>query len=241
MTMHVVAKNVLLSTILKTAETLKSVDVLPIKYSADGWEISMIDPARVAMIRMTIGKENFESYEADDGEAVINIKALKESVGFMPIENTVDVEFEDVYVTLRSGKIKRKIRMSDPSDAHNAHIPDLNPTCLFAFNTADIAKILTKATTVDTDAVTMVCTPEGLKFSLVTSDATESMDYVDETAKSPDENEYKSTYAREYLAAAFPALPQNVMVAFETDYPIIITSTAPFPITYLLAPRIESE
>ena len=244
MTFHTICTKVLLTSIIKTTSVF-TCDELPIRYDPEGWNIQLVDPSNISLIEMKVKKDKFDTYEtSESGEAVISIKKLDEALSYMPDENMVDMKVDEEKAILVCGKVRRTIRLIQDQDIRVKQMPNLTQTCVVNINTAEMNRIASKTNSsklFSSDAIMFKCDATGFHMRIDAEDKTDSVQYDDEEITSPDKEEYTATYDLEYVTSALAALPQNIKLSMGTNYPIKIETSAPFEITYVLAPRIEEE
>ena len=224
------------------------------KISKDGISMRQMDPSRVAMIDLTINKEEFQEFHVETpGLVTFSAEEIKKIVFKKPLK-------KDTRLAIKiDGKIGRiaftvigknnKERTFPTLEASEEKVPSPKIT----FNAK--YKVTTKQLTEDiadlidiSDHMTLIGTPETLQLK-AENDVTKG----ETTYKRGDDNlldlevreESKAVYSLSYLKniiKPLPALNELTILEFATDMPIKITNLTKFgELKFFIAPRIETD
>lgn len=239
----------------KLQDTVSKIDALveecKVHLNEDGLSIQAVDPASVGMVDVSLPKEDFASYEADEELLGLNLVRFGAVVGMGNSGDTVALELNEETRKLRIeiDGLRYTLSLIDPSSIHQEPtVPDLD-NAEFDVVGAEIQTAV-KAAGLVSDHMGFRSSPELNKDGVVqafaegdTDDVSVDMPFGD-VYDAADEPE-ASLFSLDYLDAMAKELPKDsdVTVELGDDYPVKVT--APLAeygeMTYLLAPRIENE
>lgn len=225
------------------------VDEAKFKITKDGISARAVDPANVAMVAFDLGAKAFESYSATDGEIGVDLTRLNDILGMTSRDDKVELNLneETRKMEIRTGGLAYTLSLLDPSSIRKEpKVPNLELPAKIVLNGAELRRAVKAAEKVsdhmalgvadktfyveaegDLDKVRLDI-PESSLISIQSSGNVRSLfslDYLNDLAKS--------------LGKA-----EKVTIDLGTDYPVKFNfniAGGNGSVTYLLAPRIESE
>jgi len=232
-----------------------AVDECRLVFTSTGIDIKVVDPSNVAMSWTVLEPEMLEQYTlVEDFEVGWSFKDAKK-VGLMESYNKGSVQidiFEVDGITEESGyrceithDIFNSIISLPASDSirREPKIPEMKLNCVFNIDKNTMRKVLRVTHKVINRNEYIAVTTE--KSSVVFSDEKEDPTWT--TTKIPiKSNEIgKSLYSTQYLIDFIKSLPDKSVIkfCFASDKPCILSCeiVEGLTVTYLLAPRIESD
>jgi proliferating cell nuclear antigen len=235
-------------------ETLDSVGVLvdecKIHCNEDGLEIRAVDPANVGMVDLRLEAAAFESYEADGGLIGVDLARLSDIVGMADAGQLVDLSLDEETrkLEIRIDGLEYTLALIDPdSIRQEPDIPDLDLPAEIVMEGRELDRAVTASDMVSDHVALGV-------------DADDETFYVDAAGDTDDVHlelgaddlialsagDAHSLFSLDYLQDMNRAIPADaeVTVRLGEEFPVRMTfSTAEGlgEVTYLLAPRIQSE
>jgi proliferating cell nuclear antigen len=213
-----------------------------IKVNKEGLAIVAIDPANVALVSFKIPASSFSSLEVDEQEIIgVNLDNLKSvlkrfSVGILLLqteENSLKVEIQE--------KIKRTFNLALINlDEEEKAVPSLD----FKTN-IDMSSFDFDSAIQDCSIVSESCSfiSQENKFIIEAKGLNSAKaEFSSEEVKVVGLG--KAKYSTEYLQkfAKSSRLTDRVSISFADDYPLQLKFFSPmFDLTFVLAPRVESE
>jgi len=225
------------------------VDEARLRLTKDGISARTVDPANVAMVSFELSSKAFESYEASDGEIGVDLTRLIDILGMASKDDKVELclNEETRKLEIRTGGLAYTLSLLDPASMRKEpKTPSLELPARIEVSGAELRRAVKAAEKVsdhmalgvvdktfyieaegDLDKVRLEIPESGL-FSLKSSGNVRSLfslDYLNDLVKS--------------LGKA-----ERVTIDLGTDYPVRFSFSVAGgngSVTYLLAPRIESE
>lgn len=223
-----------------------------LKFNREGVSTKSVDPANVAMVSLNLPRENFESYEADEGELGIDLAKLESILEMAGAEDTIDLALDEekhkLEIRMR-GSNSRTLTYStsllDPSSIRKEpNIPKLDLPAHIVLRGEDLRRAIKAAEKVG-DHITLG-TDKDLFYAEAKGDVDwmrleltkdQLIDINTEKAKSMYSLEYLSTFSKIFAKA--PEITINLGI----DFPVLISFTIADTgeTKYMLAPRVESD
>jgi proliferating cell nuclear antigen len=234
--------------------TLDSVSVLvdecKIHLEEDGMEIRAVDPANVGMVDLELGADAFESYTPNGGTIGVNLSRLEEFASMadagQDISLILDEETRKLHIQIDG--LEGTIALIDPdSIRQEPDLPDLNLPANIILEGKDIDKSVTAADMVS-DHIALGVDESSETFYVDAEGDTDDVhfelgrdDLVDLEA-----GDAHSMYSLDYLKDMNKAIPKDVEVEMELgeEFPVKMhfgIAEGEGTVTYMLAPRIQSE
>ncbi len=221
-------------------------DEIRLKFDPTGMVAKCVDPAHVAMVDASIGKDAFMEYGLDK-EVVVGLDLEKIENALSPTltknDNEISLEIVDTKLILVNGNLTHKIGLINTDGLSDPKVPKLNLPNYLKVD-AEILKTSVKATNNIADMLVFSVTEAGL--SLVSETETDSVESMIPKAQLEEfkyTEDTKSTYSLEYLMAMHKGIPKGIVgVNVGKDSPITLTfeiADGKGGIMFMLAPRIE--
>ncbi|MFB6361378.1 MAG: DNA polymerase sliding clamp [Halobacteriales archaeon] len=235
-------------------EALDSVSVLvdecKIHLNEDGLAIRAVDPANVGMVDLELAAEAFESYQADGGLIGVNLSRLEDIAKMANAGQLVQLELDEETRKLHidTDGLEYTLALIDPDSIRKEpDLPDLDLPAHIVLEGSNIDRAVKAADMVsdhialgvDEDTETFYVDAEGdtddVHFELGRADL------IDLTV-----GPARSLFSLDYLKDMNRAIPKNgeVTVHLGEEFPVEMEfeiAEGQGHVTYLLAPRIQSD
>ena len=226
------------------------VDECKIHLEEDGLSIKAVDPANVGMVDLELAAEAFESYEADGGVIGVNLDRLDSIAGMangdQPIELELDEETRKLHIQIDG--LSYTLALIDPdSIRQEPDIPDLDLPAQVVLEGNQLNRGITAADMVS-DHISLRVDDADEAFYIEAEGDTDdvdlkltSEDLIDLTAGAAN-----SLFSLDYLKDMNKAIPKatEVTVDLGEEFPVKLHyefAEGLGHVTYMLAPRIQSE
>jgi len=235
-------------------EALDSVSVLvdecKIRLEDDGLAIRAVDPANVGMVDMHLSRDAFESYETDGGVIGVNLSRLEEFAGMADAGQLVQLELDEETrkLNVQIEGLEGTLALIDPdSIRQEPDLPDLDLSSTVVLEGRDIARAV-KAADMVSDHIALGVDPDEEVFYVDAEGDTDDVhlelgeeDLIDLVA-----GEARSLFSLDYLKDMNKAIPSDAEVTVELgqEFPVKLhfdIAEGEGNVTYMLAPRIQSE
>lgn len=235
-------------------ETLDSVGVLvdecKIHLEPDGLAIRAVDPANVGMVDLELSEEAFESYEADGGLIGVNLGRLEDIAKMADSGQLVELELDEETGKLHisTDGLEYTLALIDPeSIRQEPDLPDLDLPAQIVLEGRDIDRAVRAADMVS-DHIALGVDDEAELFYVDAEGDTDDVhfeldrDALIDLVAGP----ARSLFSLDYLKDMNRALPNDGEVTMELgeEFPVKLhfqVAEGQGNVTYLLAPRIQSE
>ena len=223
------------------------IDEVKFTIGPDGMTLKAVDAAHVAMIEMEVGKDAFESYEADSCEIGLDLDKVKGVLKLASSGDIVSMEQDDTHgrLVFKVGNITRRMNLVDTTTMSDPKVPQLSLTAKISLPVDELQKGIRAADKIS-DHITLKAGPG--YFDMFCEGDTDSVSlHLDGASVEVDsDSEVCSMFPLDYFSNIIKAIPAGttVMVELDNDYPVkLVFSLADgnARVNYLLAPRIESE
>ena len=234
--------------------TLDSVSVLvdecKIHLEEDGIEIRAVDPANVGMVDLFLDASAFESYETDGGTIGVNLSRLEEFASMADAGQLIHLELDEETRKLhvQIDGLEGTLALIDPdSIRQEPDLPDLDLSSTIVLEGKDIDRAVKAADMVSDHIALGVDTAEELFYVDAEGDTDDVHfelgrdDLIDLVA-----GEAHSLFSLDYLKDMNKAIPKDAEVTMELGEEFPVKMHFSFAegqgrVTYMLAPRIQSE
>ena len=235
-----------LKTVLDAVQTL--VDEAKIHCTPEGLSLKAVDPAHVAMVELSLGKGAFEEYKAEDLELGVDLDKLKDILKLAGSGDLIGLEYnEDSHrLVFTIGHLTRRMALIDTSNMTDPKVPNLNLPSKVTMVASELQQGI-KASEAVSDHIALIA--DGDSFQLVADGDTDQVDLAldgDALVKIESGEKSRSLFSLDYFANMAKVVKGGDAVTLNlgTDYPVKLEfdiADGKGHITYLLAPRIESE
>lgn len=238
------------SEVLKGIIDVTSPLVNEVKFNINSKGISLraVDPAHVAMVDLDIKKEAFDEYKADEMELGIDMDKLGSIMRLSGIGDMVNINYDEDSnrLIIKIGNLVRKMGLIDTAGMPDPKMPNLNLPGRVILKASELTQGVRASESVsdhlaltlnkddfelfaegDTDTVNLKL-PKDLLLELKTKDKCKSLFSID--------------YFSNMIKPVHGENPITIMIG--NDNPIKVEfdiADKKGHVTYLLAPRIESE
>ncbi len=223
------------------------VDEAKFRITKDGISARAVDPANVAMVAFDLKAGAFESYQATEGEIGIDLNRLNDILGMTSDKVELSLNEETRKLEIRSGSLAYTLSLLDPSSIRKEpKVPNLELPAKIVLNGSELKRAVKAAEKVSDHMAlgvrdkTFYVEAEG-DLDKVRLDLPESsLISIQSTGN------VRSLFSLDYLNDLAKSLgkAEQVTIDLGTDYPVKFTfniAGGNGTVTYLLAPRIESE
>jgi proliferating cell nuclear antigen len=235
----------ILKEVVNVVSTL--VDEAKFSMNSDGLTLKAVDPAHIAMVDLSLGKDAFEEFKADEVEIGIDIDKLSQFLKLARSDDIIDVKHDEEKrrLNIAVGDITRRMSLIDTTGMSDPKVPSLNLPVTLTVKVDDLVQGIKASETVS-DHIALVASPEGFEMT-----CEGDMDQVNwkkskkdmESLEAP--SSVRSLFPLEYFSNMLRAVPSGSVVTMHlgNDYPVRVEfkiAGGKGEVRYLLAPRIES-
>ncbi len=224
------------------------VDEAKITVSPEGLSIKAIDAGRIALLDIKVTPDAFLSFEADMDEIGLDLEKVKVLLKLADASDDIYMEHDadQGRLVFRIGNIVRRMSLVDTASMGDPKVPALEIPDHVVL-TADVLKKGIKASESIADHISLKADPDGFEVS-----CQGDTDYVSLRVPASDlvtfevSKEIKSMYNLDFFSNIVKVIPDKteVDVHLESDFPVQLLfglAEGAIAVTYLLAPRVESE
>ncbi len=239
------ARAEILKEVVNVVSTL--VDEAKFMVNADGLTLRAVDPAHIAMVDLTLGKDAFEEFSADETEIGIDIDKLNQFLKLARSDDLVDLKHDEDKRRLNIvvGDITRRMSLIDTTGMSDPKVPSLNLPARVVVRGDDLVHGI-KASESVSDHIALIASPEGFEMS-----CEGDMDQVNwkkakkDLAELETAGSVRSLFPLEYFSNMLRSVSggNTVTLHLGNDYPVRMEfkiAGGKGEVRYLLAPRIES-
>ncbi|UCD21097.1 MAG: proliferating cell nuclear antigen (pcna) [archaeon] len=216
------------------------------KITKDGFYISAVDPANVALVSLKIPTKTFSKFEVDKEEVLgLNLEDFKQVLRRVPISASLSLEREDNSLKVHiEDKAKRTFRLALINvEGEEKKVSNFNFDSLVGIDSLNFLDIVNDAAIVadscsfNVDPNTFVIEAKGTLHSSKT-------EFSSDEVKIQTEKVSKAKYSLDYLVkfAKASKLADRVNVLYSNEYPARFEfKTDNFELSFILAPRGEED
>jgi len=239
------ARAEVLKEVVNVVSTL--VDEAKFTMNSDGLTLRAVDPAHIAMVDMTLGKDAFDEFKADESEIGIDIDKLSQFLKLAKGGDMVDLKHDEDKRRLKIvvGDITRHMSLIDTTGMSDPKVPNLDLPASVTVRSEDLMQGIKASETVS-DHIALVATAEGFEMS-----CEGDMDQVQWRKAKKDlialeaPSIVRSLFPLEYFSNMLKSVSSGNEVTMQlgSDYPVKMVfkiAGGKGEVRYLLAPRIES-
>ncbi len=216
--------------------------------SSKGISLRAVDPAHVAMVDMNIKDKAFEEYKADEMELGIDMDKLSSIMRLSTAGDIILLEYDEDTnrLIIKIGNLVRKMGLIDTAGMPDPKMPDLNLPAKVTLKASEISKGVRASESVS-DHLAIIVDKDS--FELFADGDTDTVNL-----KLPKElltsltvpSKCKSLFSIDYFSNMIKPVgaADEITMMLGNDNPIKVEfdiANKKGHVTYLLAPRIESE
>jgi proliferating cell nuclear antigen len=224
------------------------VDEVRFRIKPEGISVKAVDPANVAMVTFELGSSAFDEYSADECEIGIDLNKITDLMGITDKGDTVRIELEDENhkLLIDVGGLSYTLSLLDPSTIRaEPRVPQLDLPAKVVMNGTDLRHAVKAAEKISDH---MLMGVSGDTFYMEAKGDTDQvrLEMGRDQLIDLKSGEASSLFSLDYLInIAKPTNKVNeVSLSLGRDFPVIIDfeiANGAGRISYLLAPRIESD
>jgi proliferating cell nuclear antigen len=224
------------------------VDEVRFRIKPEGISVKAVDPANVAMVIFELGSSAFDEYSADESEIGIDLNKITDLLGITDKGDTVRMELEEGNhkLLIDVGGLSYTLSLLDPSTIRaEPRIPQLELPAKVVMNGADLRRAVKAAEKISDHMLMGVA---GDTFFMEAKGDTDQvrLEMGRDQLIDLKTGEASSLFSLDYLTDIVkPTNKVNeVSLSLGRDFPVIIDfeiANGAGRISYLLAPRIESD
>ena len=239
------ARAEILKEVVNVVSTL--VDEAKFTVNADGLTLRAVDPAHIAMVDLTLAKDAFEEFKADESEIGIDIDKLSQFLKLARGDDVVDLKHDEEKRKLKIvvGDITRHMSLIDTTGMSDPKVPNLELPATVTVRSDDLLQGIRASETVS-DHIALVASPDSFEMS-----CEGDMDQVHWKKAKKDlgaletPSSVRSLFPLEYFSNMLKSVSSGspVTMRLGSDYPVKMEfkiADEKGEVRYLLAPRIES-
>jgi len=224
------------------------VDEVRFRIKPEGISVKAVDPANVAMVTFELGSTAFDEYSADECEIGIDLNKITDLMGITDKGDTVRMELEEENhkLLIDVGGLSYTLSLLDPSTIRaEPRIPQLELPAKVVMNGTDLRRAVKAAEKISDH---MLMGVSGDTFYMEAKGDTDQvrLEMGRDQLIDLKTGEASSLFSLDYLTDIVkPTNKVNeVSLSLGRDFPVIIDfeiANGAGRISYLLAPRIESD
>ena len=226
------------------------VDECKLRLDSDSFRIRAVDPANVGMVDLELSPSAFVSYESDGVVLGINLSRLSDITNIARSDENIDLDFDEEAqkLTIRAGGLRYTLALIDPASIRKEpDLPDLDLPAKVVIEGRSLDQGI-KAADMVSDHIALGVDPDSKTFYIRAKGDTDDvqLELKQDEVISLQPALAHSLFSLDYFKDMNKAIPKStpVTLSIGEEYPIQIN----FPIadgngqvTYLLAPRIQSD
>lgn len=235
----------ILKEVVNVVSTL--VDEAKFSITAEGLSLRAVDPAHIAMVDLSLGKEAFEEFKADEAEIGLDIDKLSQFLKLARGDDVIDMKHDEDKRRLNIvvGDVTRRMSLIDTTGMSDPKVPNLELPAKLSVKVDDLVQGIKASETVS-DHIALLASPDAFEMT-----CEGDMDQVNwkkakkdmESLETP--SSVRSLFPLEYFSNMLRAVPTGNLVTMHlgNDYPVRVEfkiAGGKGEVRYLLAPRIES-
>jgi len=223
------------------------VDEVKLHFTPDEMYARAVDPAHVGMIDFKLKKDAFEEYDVEEEvEVAVDLEKVK---GMLKLPATEDVicleQQEEGRLIVKIGNLTRHMTLLDTAEMSDAKIPSLDLDTEVVVNADEVYRGV-RASEAVSDHIALSASPDGFELSAEGDTDTVNLAIPKTQLVSLEcEEQVRSLFSLDYFSDMIKsAKSDQITFKLGTDYPVKMAfkiADGDGDISYLLAPRIESE
>ncbi|HNX48192.1 MAG TPA: proliferating cell nuclear antigen (pcna) [Methanomassiliicoccales archaeon] len=224
------------------------IDEAKFKIGENGIQLKAVDPAHVAMIDLTLGKDAFEQYSAAETDLGLDLEKLKEVIRLSKSGDLIEMRQDEERgrLVLMVGNVTRRMNLVSTEGMSDPKVPNLTLPARITVTVDELQRGIKAAESIS-DHVALNANTEG--FEMVSDGDTDSVSLKLPKALLVDlqcSESIRSLFPMDYFSTIIKAIPSgtNVSVNLGNDLPVRLDfdiAGGKGSVRYLLAPRIEND
>jgi len=216
--------------------------------TSKGISLKAVDPAHVAMVELDIKSTAFEEYKSDDMELGIDLDKLSGIMRLADSGDTVSLEYDEKSnrLIVRIGNLVRRMGLIDTAGMPDSKVPDLDLPAKAIITASELSKGV-RASEAVSDHLALSIDKEA--FELFAEGDTDTVNLKlpkDMLVELSSPGKFKSLFSIDYFSNMIKPVKAGdpITIFLGNDNPIRVDfdiAEKKGHVTYLLAPRIESE
>ena len=224
------------------------IDEVKFHVSPEGVALKAVDQSHVAMIDLSLRSKAFEEYKATEMDMGIDVSKISEVLKLAGPEDVISMSYneETRKLLFKVGNISRTAALLDTAGMTDPKVPSLNLPAKVVIKSMDLDKGIKGAGSIS-DHVTLTAESSGFELSAEGDTDAVNLKLPKELLVSVDcKEKVKSVFSLDYFSNMVKAARsvEAVSINMGTDYPVKVDfdiAEDKGHVSYLLAPRIESE
>lgn len=242
---HAKAKAEVLREVVDVVSTL--VDEAKFMVSPKGLALKAVDPAHVAMVDLTLNKDAFEEYKAEDTELGLDLAKLGQFLKLARTGEIIDLKHDEEKrrLSVVVGNTTKRMSLIDTTGMSDPKVPNLALPVRVVVKSDELNQGIRASETVS-DHIALTASPDGFEMLCEGDTDQVSLKLGKELLEELEAKEtVRSLFPLEYFSNMIRAVSSGSAVTLHlgNDYPVRLEfkiAGGKGEVRYLLAPRIES-
>ena len=238
------------SEVLKGIIDVTSPLVTEVKFNITSKGISLraVDPAHVAMVDLKINSKAFDEFKADEMELGIDMDKLGSIMRLSNVGDTVSLEYDEDSnrLIVKIGNLVRKMGLIDTAGMPDPKMPNINLPAKLVIKASEISQGV-RASEAVSDHLALIVSKDNFELSAEGDTDTVNLKLPkDLLVELNAPNKCRSLFSIDYFSNMIKPVrgEDPITIMLGNDNPIRVEfdiADKKGHVTYLLAPRIESE
>lgn len=239
------AKAEVLKQIVDVISTL--VDEAKFNVDADGISLKAVDPAHVAMVEMSLGKQAFEEFAGEDTELGIDLEKLREILKLAHSGDLVKMEHNEDknQLIVKIGDVTRRMSLVDTAGMSDPKVPNIDLPTTIKLKAEELNYGIRASESVS-DHIALVADDD--YFEMSSEGDSDSVDFrlpKEKLITLESKGKVRSLFPLDYFSNMAKAISggSEVKINLGNNYPVKLEfeiAGGSGHVKYLLAPRVES-
>ncbi|MCL5677972.1 MAG: proliferating cell nuclear antigen (pcna) [Candidatus Thermoplasmatota archaeon] len=239
------AKAEVLKQIVDVISTL--VDEAKFNVDADGISLKAVDPAHVAMVEMSLGKQAFEEFAGEDTELGIDLEKLREILKLAHSGDMVKMEHNEDknQLIVKIGDVTRRMSLVDTAGMSDPKVPNIDLPTTIKLKAEELNYGIRASESVS-DHIALVADDD--YFEMSSEGDSDSVDFrlpKEKLITLESKGKVRSLFPLDYFSNMAKAISggSEVKINLGNNYPVKLEfdiADGNGHVKYLLAPRVES-
>jgi len=216
--------------------------------TSKGLSLKAVDPAHVAMVELNINSAAFEEYKSTDMELGIDLDKLSGIMRLAHSDDTVTLEYDEKLnrLIVKIGNLVRRMGLIDTAGMPDSKVPDLDLPAKAVIIASELSKGVRASEAVSDHLALSVDKDAFELFAEGDTDTVHLKLPKDLLIELNTSGKYKSLFSIDYFSNMIKPVKSEeaISISLGNDNPIRVDFDIAGKnghVTYLLAPRIESE